>query len=114
MYPNRGNRSEIGKAVLPALIDASAPISKARQQSRPGKPIKDKSELKFCEFCAIYVGGKGTLCGMCNSHTLPDLGQHQTKTEKHTTNVQRGIKYVDCQQCNTIHPLNASCSEKSA
>lgn len=99
VYPDRGNKSPIGKAASTQLEVAQGKgISKGTVQKHPGKATKDKSQLSFCDLCGSYV---------------TDLGQHQTKTAKHIEGMQRNIKHVDCLQCGHIHPVDA-CSQKGA
>lgn len=101
VYPNRGNKSPIGKAApAPAQLEVATGIgiSKATSQKHPGKATKVKSQLPFCDLCGAYV---------------TNLVQHQTKTQKHLDGLKRNIKHVDCLQCGHIHPVDA-CSQKSA
>jgi hypothetical protein len=101
VYPNRGNKSPIGKAApAPTQLEVAKGkgISKATSQTHPGKATKDKSQLSFCDWYGVYVTG---------------LAQHQTKTAKHLEGLQRNIKHVDCLQCGHIHSVDA-CSQKSA
>lgn len=114
VYPGRGNQSPIGKA-LPCHVDvgnAAPGIFKAKPQAHPGKATKDKSLLTFCELCGAYITSKCTLCEIFCSHTLSasKLDQHQTKTEKHKTSMQRNIRHVDCLLCGQIHPVGP-CSQ---
>jgi hypothetical protein len=99
VYPDRGNKSPIGRAPSTQLEFAKGKgISKSKSQTHPGKPTKDKSQLSFCDLCGAYV---------------TDLAQHQTKTAKHLEGLKRNIKHVDCLQCGHIHPVDA-CSQKKA
>ena len=54
-----------------------------------------------------------TLCDICDTYTLADLSQHQTKTAMHTVALARGNKYVDCESCGKIH-IVGPCSPSSA
>lgn len=99
VYPDRGNRSPIGKIAFASTqveVAQGAGISKSKSQKHPGKPTKDKSQLSFCDWCGAYV---------------TDLPQHQTKTAKHQEGMKRNIKHVDCLQCGHIHPVDA-CSQQ--
>jgi hypothetical protein len=48
VFHYRGNQSGIGKC-------AKQEISKGAVQSHPGKATKNQKDLKFCNFCGIYV-----------------------------------------------------------
>lgn len=99
-----------GGTVFPAHnkspIDKIVPdISKGKDQQHPGKTTAN-TNVKFCKWCGIDVGGKSVqlLQIAPKSPFLTDMGQHETRTKKHTLNVSRGIEYVKCAECHTIHP----------
>ena len=103
VFPNRGNMSAISRSVqIEGKIDG---IAKARPQSHPGKATRDKAQLKFCTSCGIYVTSKCTLQEICQTHTLSDMGQHETRTTLHKDGLANRITFVDCKDCSRIHPV---------
>lgn len=100
VYPRRDNLSPIGRP------QQSITVSKVLQQKHPGKATS-KTVLHFCKWCGIMVGSKlvYTFYKSSKSNTLSDLQQHEIKTTKHSANVKRAIEFVNCKDCNAIHPV---------
>jgi len=90
-----------------------APFRKPKLNSVLARLSKTKRTWNSALTAENTLEVRCTLCDICDTYTLADLSQHQTRTAMHTVALARGNKYVDCESCGKIH-IVGPCSPSSA